>query len=148
MLWTRAQLAVLSDMEADFLNAYDGTRMANAYVDTEHILQAASTAALLLTGRWIFGALSLLVVVYNRRERAHATAKLDTVTAFAELPGHKYRRIAKFGAYVVLFILSLYSLVRSIASKALAVVYTSTHHSAFAWAISPQHDRGKCLFVH
>lgn len=116
-------------MEADFLNAHDGTRKANFFVDGEHLLQFTAAVLLLLSGNFVVGSVHICAVVYNWRERILNTAKMESVTAFRELPRHKLKRAIKFAVYTVLFTLSLFFLVQSIAKRALSGAHHVQHHS-------------------
>lgn len=108
------QLIQLSDLECDFINPHDAARNINWIVLPEYACQAAITALLLLTGRWAYGALHLLLLGYHVQQYLRRQHLADVTEIFRQVGPRKKREIGKLVFYLVTFIIAIYKLIEVI----------------------------------
>lgn len=74
----------------------------------EYIAQAALTALLLFTGKWLSGLVMLVLVAWNVRTYLRDEHKVDVTEVFRQIPREKNIRIVKLIFYLVGFVYFIY----------------------------------------
>lgn len=74
----------------------------------EYIAQAALTALLLFTGKWLSGVVMLVLVAWNVRTYLRDEHKVDVTEVFRQIPREKNIRIVKLIFYLVGFVYFIY----------------------------------------
>ncbi|BDA44050.1 probable protein cornichon homolog 4 [Coccomyxa sp. Obi] len=104
-------LIILSDLENDFINPHDSSASLNTWVMPEYIAQAALTALLLFSGKWLSGLVMLLLVAWNVRTYLRDEHKVDVTEVFRQIPREKNIRIVKLIFYLLGFVYFIYRLI-------------------------------------
>ncbi|CAM8878057.1 unnamed protein product [Rhodiola kirilowii] len=107
------QLMCLSDLEYDYINAYDTASRVNKVVLPEFITQGVSCIFLLSTGHWFVSLLGVPYLLYNTILYFKREHLLDVTEIFNTLNQEKKKRHYKLGYIVVLLCLSLFWLLLS-----------------------------------
>lgn len=80
----------------------------------EYAIQAALTAVLLLSGKWIMAAVNIPVLAFNIHSLVRGQHKTDVTEIFRQLPRERRIRMYKLAAYMVSFIFIIYRCARFI----------------------------------
>ncbi|XP_054781473.1 protein cornichon homolog 4-like [Prosopis cineraria] len=109
------QLILLVDLEFDYINPYDSASRINWVVLPEFIVQGVLCFILLVTGNWLMFLLSLPYLYYNVTLYMTRQHLVDVTEIYNQLKWEKKKRFIKVGYLILLFLVSVFWLVWSIA---------------------------------
>ncbi|XP_019432952.1 PREDICTED: protein cornichon homolog 3-like [Lupinus angustifolius] len=108
------QIILLVDLEFDYINPYDSTSRVNQVVLPEFIIQGIFCLTNLIAGRWFIFLVALPGLYYNVRLYIRRDHLADVTEIYNKLSWEKKKRLFKVAHLVLLFMLSILSLVWSI----------------------------------
>ncbi|XP_028801207.1 protein cornichon homolog 4 [Neltuma alba] len=109
------QLILLVDLEFDYINPYDSASRINWVVLPEFIVQGVLCFILLVTGNWFMFLMSLPYLYYNVKLYMTRQHLVDVTEIYNQLKWEKKKRFIKVGYLILLFLVSVFWLVWSIA---------------------------------
>ncbi|KAK7256630.1 hypothetical protein RIF29_30084 [Crotalaria pallida] len=105
------QLILLVDLEFDYINPYDSTSRINQVILAEFIIQGIFCFTNLLAGHWFIFLVAIPCLYYNVRLYIKREHLADVTEIYNNLNWEKKKRLFKVAHLVLLFILSILSLV-------------------------------------
>lgn len=108
------QIVCLSDLEADYMNAYESSSRINRVVVPELILNALFSALFLVTGHWFMFLLTLPITCYSTMLYIKKRHLIDVTEVFRTLHSEKMYRVAKLAFYLFFFVLVIIRLVLTV----------------------------------
>ncbi|MED6145376.1 hypothetical protein PIB30_024578 [Stylosanthes scabra] len=111
------QLIMLVDLEFDYINPYDSTSRINKVILPEFIMQGVFCITNLIAGHWIIFLIGLPCMYYNVTLYIKKEHLADVTEIYNKLNWEKKKRLFKVGHSILLFVLSVLSLVWSLAEE-------------------------------
>ncbi|RYR61410.1 hypothetical protein S245_013573 [Arachis hypogaea] len=108
---------MLVDLEFDYINPYDSTSRINQVILPEFIIQGIFCVTNLLAGHWVIFLIGLPCMYYNVRLYIKKEHLADVTEIYNKLNWEKKMRLFKVGHSVLLFVLSVLSLVWSLSEE-------------------------------
>ncbi|CAJ1814439.1 unnamed protein product [Sphenostylis stenocarpa] len=105
------QLILLVDLEFDYINPYDSTSRINQVVVPEFIIQGIFCFTNLIAGHWFIFLVSLPFLYYDLRLYSRKEHLADVTEIYNKLSGEKKKRFYKVAYLIVVFVMSVISLV-------------------------------------
>ncbi|KAL5058398.1 hypothetical protein RYX36_030002 [Vicia faba] len=111
------QLILLVDLEFDYINPYDSTFRINQVILPEFFIQAIFCFLNLFGGHWFIFLISLPCLYYNASLYVKTQHYADVTEIYNKLNFEKKKRLFKVAHLVLIFVLSILSLVWSLADE-------------------------------
>ncbi|WJX82397.1 hypothetical protein P8452_65164 [Trifolium repens] len=105
------QLILLVDLEFDYINPYDSTSRVNQVILPEFFLQAIFCFINLIAGHWFILLISLPCLYYNVSLYIKRQHYADVTEIYNKLNFEKKKRLFKVGHLILIFVVSILSLV-------------------------------------
>ncbi|XP_004492636.1 protein cornichon homolog 4-like [Cicer arietinum] len=111
------QLILLVDLEFDYINPYDSTSRVNQVILPEFLMQGIFCFINLIAGHWFIFLISLPCLYFNVRLYIKREHFADVTEIYNKLNWEKKKRLFKVGHLIVIFVLSILSLVWSLTDE-------------------------------
>ncbi|XP_058739857.1 protein cornichon homolog 4-like [Vicia villosa] len=111
------QLILLVDLEFDYINPYDSTSRINQVILPEFFIQALFCFLNLFAGHWFIFFISLPCLYYNVSLYIKTHHYADVTEIYNKLNFEKKKRLFKVVHLILIFILSILSLVWSLTDE-------------------------------